>query len=313
MSALIDDFKNFFDSNHQFQKQMIDELKRIQPEHITALENMLKSAIDQGRSFDEELVKECLHMIYDKADHANDAEEQTHQQAISIFKPKTNCDKITWISKTAIDVSFGVLIGGSFFVFFSQNGYTGLKIIVNKINDHVTLEDISYSAKMAIAALTGASSGVLGFLCGTSFTSVVNLANDYAQNNLMNKIKVVLAGGGCAFSSASLAGAVKAMTDHPNLYNISTFTFPGMTLIAGNWMLGTLFDIKPILNLLSKNNPSHYNMINWLENNKLSDASLAALRNHGYFKQAAETADEQNDNEIRMQLFDHTKPKYGLS
>lgn len=308
MAALKEKLGELFYGNHQFQKDIVEELKRIKPEHVAEFEKFLKSEVENGRDLNEDLIRECLLNIYDKAysPHSNTIAIKT----VEIFKPKSEFSKCDAFFNQAVNFSLGAFIGTSFLLFFSQNGYVGIEIILNTtseiINSDINLDIIPYGGQLAIALLTGASSGILGFLSGMEVTANIQDAKDLMHNNPGNKAKVISATIGSAISATSLAGAVKVMTDQPNLFNISTRSFSGILLIGGNWALATVFDLHAILDLISKNHPSHQQVISWLNKNKLSEKTISALKNHGYFKPV-------NNNNVSdgTKLLEQDKYNYG--
>ncbi|MBX3709354.1 MAG: hypothetical protein KIT56_03785 [Gammaproteobacteria bacterium] len=301
VASLINDVRNLFDQNCQFQKAIVNELKRIKPEHVETFENLLKAEVVMGKQIDEAVVRQCLLKIYDKASDI-DLEDNENSNTLVIFNPPRQLDYIKRITHKIIDLGLGVLIGSTFFVFYAQNGFDGMKIIFQYPSKNINLDNWPYGAQMTIATLTGISSGILGFLAGMELSHTIILAADYMKNNALNAGKVILVGAGCGLSATSLASAAKVITDKANLFGITTKSVSGVVMIAGNWMLASSFDFSAVMSLLTKKHATYHNMTYWLERNQLSSETLSALRKHSYFNRPRPMTTLAADNDKAEKL-----------
>ncbi|GEM_PF-4379716 len=283
MTSMLADIRNLFDKDYQFQQAIINQLRYLKPEQVAAFDQFLKTEIASGHAIDEAVINRLLLHIYDSASAVSLEEGTNTRHHQILLNPPRQLDKIkNWIRKM-VDFGLGTAIGTAFFIFFAQNGYDGMKISCLTIFENCTIDDLPYPAQMALAVVTGMSSGILGFIAGKELSNTVALAIDYMKQSCTNKVKTILVVSGSGVSAISMAGAVKALTDKSNLFGITTNSINGKLLLAGNWMLAASYDLNAIMSHLTKNEVSFNHAIRWLEINKLSSNTLKGLRQHGYF------------------------------
>lgn len=299
VDGLIEKTKNLFDKDYQFQKAIINELKYLKPEHVAYFDNYIKQCVEEGNPLTEETVLKCLIEIYDKA-HLSE-----EQHLIPIFSAPTLCSQINKTLRFFANAALGIIFGTSFFIFSAQNGYEGYRVICLSAFENCDMDKWSYYGKLALAISSGLSSFALAYLSGDRAIDTAYLLREFMMANKKNALISILVITGSAISALSLMGAAKVLSIKPNLFGILPNSAKAYCLMAGCELMGATYDIQAILNLLTKNEVSYLKATNWLEKNKLSPASIRALRDHSYFKKHETTPllicnKENNDVEIDM-------------
>lgn len=284
--------RNYFDKDFQFQQELAYLLYRIKPEHIAEFETFLKNETPAGNSLDDAVIGRCLFRVFDKAS-ARDLEQNEQHPMQIIFNAPTVITHIKNALYRMSNIGFAAGIGTAFSMYYIHYGFEGIKLLFCGASDQCWLNQLPYYGQMLIAIATASSSSIVGIISGSDFTGSMLSAVEYMKASFKNKVIVVIVGAGSILSATSIAGAVLALTDKPNLFNITTNSAAGKLLLVGNWMLSTSFDLNSIMSLLTKNEVSFKKMLQWLEKNKLSDATLNGLREHSFFKPAPLKRDDK--------------------
>lgn len=291
MPKLLEKMKDLFNKDVRFQKNFVNELKRLKPEHIAHFEEMLKENVSAGSPLDEKIIRQCLLKLYDKTSYIDLEANNVDNKMIELFYPLSPIERIKPYVLNTINIGLGLAVGASFFIFFSQMGYKGTQMLCELVTDTCAMDLLPYMAKLGIAIFMGISASTLGFVAGNDLVGSVMTAVYYAKGGCKNMCMVFAATAGCSISATSLAGAVKAMTDAPNLFEIAPGSGVAFALIGGNWVFSTAFDLNAIIGLFPKSEQElNFNQaLSWLEKNKLSKETLDGLRQHSYFNKQIES------------------------
>jgi hypothetical protein len=290
--------KDLFNEDVQFQKNFVNELKRLKPEHVAHFEEMLKESLTADTPLDEKIIRQCLLKLYDKTSYI-DLEANSDHRMLELFHPITLTERIKPYAVNIINIGLGLAVGASFFIFFSQMGYKGTQMLCELVTDSCAMNLLPYLAKLAIAIFMGISSSTLGFVAGNDLIGSVMTAVYFAKGGCKNLCMTIAAAAGSGISATALAGAVKAMTDVPNLFNITSGSGAAYALIGGNWIFSTAFDLNGIIGLFPKNDQevSFNQTLSWLEKNKLSKETLDGFRQHSYFKKLVQSEKPPLENQ----------------
>lgn len=263
-------FKNiidYFNTDLQFQRDCIKQLKKLSSQHADELALLL-----QGKELNEETVNAFLVAFYDQACLA-----EINSQPTSYLSA---------ISGKVIDWSFGLSLGAPYLLFFSQKGLDGIKIIMSHLAPSATINALSTSAKMAISLIIGSSSGVLAFLSGHDMRELMIQLYDDCKTHPFDIIKILVLLPATTISALSLTSAVEAMTALPNIFAIHDNEF-GTLFTVLLTLMAVCFDFKAVSEMYILDHPEDHvkvkHIVGWLEKNNLSDDTIQALKQHAFF------------------------------
>jgi hypothetical protein len=178
----------------------------------------------------------------------------------------------------------GGYVGAATCIMYAQYGYDGFRILFQNFAD---FNNLPQEAKLAIGLFVSTSSAVVGLMTALEIIKTIQFAILYMkQDPKKNIAKVIFLTAVCGTSTMSLGGAVNAMTNKPNLFNITTDSASSYFLLTGNCAFGMVLNTSAILGLLTKYDATHANAGSWLNKNKLSNETISALRKHSHFKEA---------------------------
>lgn len=285
LTELINKIRSVIDQDQKFQNELINELKMLKAHHVAIFDSLLLEEMQNGNPLNEDIVRKCLLSLFDSARITNPYDPYTPTAHIQLFNAPAAMDDIKFYLKKTIDLGLGTLTGGAALILFTQYGFDGFKILVQLVSGYDGMDDLPYAARLSLGLLASASSGVLGFMAGSSITGIANSALDYMQNSTANKIKVALITVCSGVSATSITSATNAMLEKPNLFDMTYHSAAGYYLIGGSWLFAASFDASGIFGLATKHHASTANAIQWLEKHKLSSQTISALNQHSYFSQ----------------------------
>lgn len=276
---MINRIRNMFSKDYQFQRELIHILNKLTPEDIEIFETALKNKINSGSEINETILCECLMDLFD-----NLSNRYTTQQTLDIIHPVDAVNNIKSFLRKTIDFGLGTLTGCTSIFFFGQYGFDGFNILIKQAN----MDSWPYAGKMALALIASSSSGIVGFLSGSDITDTLDNAYSYMKRDYNNIPKMIFVYMGGGISATSFAGATNSLTKKPNLFFVTEGGAAAYILIGGSWIFATAFDSNAITRLLTKNDVTHNNALTWTKHHKLSAESVAALKEHSFFKRMSE-------------------------
>ncbi|KTD06388.1 hypothetical protein Lgra_3165 [Legionella gratiana] len=289
--------KNKFDEDRQFQKQIIAQLSLINKQHPDALTWI--GPADQ--TFDEALIQNKLEQFYQQL--------VEHPDLLAPFCSTRLSEFMTFLTTT----STGAWLSAAFFIFCSQAGYDGFKLICQLLLDNCSIDELHYAAKLAIAIIPGITAGMVAFMSGFEFPDhVVGNAFAHIKQKPVDLLKALLLIGCCSITALGLKNAAESLAAHPNLFNLApNGTDPWEYLyyafyVYGNYGTGIVLDLTActkLLGLIQNIYPtSADNMVTWLEQNSLSHEAISALKQHGFFNHREGVSPPRNELTIEPTL-----------
>ncbi|KTD54536.1 hypothetical protein Lsai_3358 [Legionella sainthelensi] len=276
--------KDKFNEDRQFQKQIITQLSLINKQHPSALAWI--GPADQ--TFDDELIQDKLGQFYQQLLDQPDLLAPFCSTRLSEF--------VTFLTTTGT----GAWLSTAFFIFCSQAGYDGFKLICQLLLDNCPMDELHYAAKLAIAITPGITAGIVAFMSGYEFPDhIIGNVFVHVKQKPVDLLKTLLITGCCALTALALKNAATSLASHPNLFNLTpNGTDPWEYLyyalyVYGNYGTGMVLDLTACTKLLGLTENTHPTsadtMITWLEKNSLPPETLSALKKHSFFNHRSDT------------------------
>lgn len=267
LTALFKKIINLFDKDYQFQQLCIKHLRTISEYDGNELTAHLKNV-----ELNEDTVRHFLVTFYD------------HQHNVKNKFPTTS-SALNYVGKTT-DILFGLSLGIPYFMFFTQKGLDGIKIILHHANPSASLNTLSTAVQLTIGGIIASSSGVLAFLSGYDFRTLILDLYETCKKHPLDIAKMLILIPATTISALSLTSAVEAMTSIPNVYHLTNDAY-GTLFTVMLTLMAVCFDLKAIADGYILEHPEDEleikHVATWLEHNKLSSDSIVTLKNHSFF------------------------------
>lgn len=283
LNALFEKIINLFDQDYQFQQNCIKHLKTLSQEHADEMNQLL-----QGKEVNEETVREFLTTFYNHA-----------------FPETKTFSKNEIVTNTAgktFDLTLGLALGAPYFLFCSQKGLDGIRIIAQYAAPAYSLQSLSLSTKMIISMIIGSSSGALAFLAGYDFRVLLLDLYEDCKKHYIDILKILVILPATTISALSLTSAAQAVTASPNLFEI-TDDAAGTLFTALLTLMAVCFDFKAIADYYilqhPEDQPAIKDVIHWMEKNKLPKETITGLKNNTFFAQQIQQPSTHTDQEHR--------------
>lgn len=274
-----------FNEDAQFQEDIIDELNRINPEHLDRIKQVLNE--NQDTEINEENILHFLERIYDQAQELKHSENVVN---LPFFKPVTMQAQAANITGCIFDFTTSATLACFYYMLNGQKGYDGVNLITKMITGEFQLGGINSIAKQGIAFLPGLASSLQVAANGLDIRTTY-----YDVYQKIKECPILLSAALLLVSSSALAAtamvtASKGVTKHNNLFEIKQDSIYGTLFVTFTWMgnFCTLNNMSFQQALLSSEDKtvSLPNLVQYLKKHNLSKENIGLIKKHRFFSHA---------------------------
>lgn len=248
---IIDGFRILFCS--RFWDLYVDQAQRFKNtvcQHIGQLKPEYKAnynALLQGLPLNEMTVKNILEQMYDEA---NEVKRSSLFGSDSIFSTPTLSSRLTDTLHFAHSFAWGALLGGTFFVFFAQEGFTALDLICKVFSDQCNLHELDYTTQLMLAAIVGHATGIFGYMTGIDIPATALATYEHVREHPANLLMLAGVGLLASIDATAFISAGRSVTKRDNLFGLKPDNIGGQVFVPCMGILSTAFSMMAMLRLL---------------------------------------------------------------